>query len=272
MKAIVVVPTYNERENLENFVNSVRAQPGNIDILVVDDNSPDRTGDLAEELAARFPGSVSVLHRERKEGLGPAYLAGFQHVLAHMDHDRIVQMDADLSHDPGYLPAFLQAAQTYDLVLGSRYVKGISVVNWDFKRLLLSKTASQYVRIVTGLPFTDLTGGFKCWRRQTLEGIDLRKVSARGYIFQTEMTYRAHHMGFRVGEIPIIFYERNLGRSKISGPIIVEALFRVGLLRFKRLDRSGTSRILASSTNPPMSPPCGLSETVQGPVRATRFR
>jgi dolichol-phosphate mannosyltransferase len=236
MKAIVVVPTYNERENLENFVSQVRAQPGNIDVLVVDDNSPDRTGDLADELASRFPGNVSVLHRERKEGLGPAYLAGFQHVLAHMDHDRIIQMDADLSHDPAYLPAFLKAAETYDLVLGSRYVKGISVVNWDFKRLLLSKTASRYVRIVTGLPFTDLTGGFKCWRRKTLEGIGLREVSARGYIFQTEMTFRTNRMGFSVGEIPIIFYERNLGRSKISGPIIVEALFRVALLRFKRLD------------------------------------
>ena len=130
----------------------------------------------------------------------------------------------------------MKAAESYDLVLGSRYVKGISVVNWDFKRLLLSKTASRYVRIVTGLPFTDLTGGFKCWRRKTLEGIGLRQVSARGYIFQTEMTYRAYRKGFRVGEIPIIFYERNLGRSKISGPIIVEALFRVGLLRFKRLE------------------------------------
>jgi dolichol-phosphate mannosyltransferase len=236
MKTIVVVPTYNERENIENFVSQVLALPENIDVLVVDDNSPDGTGVLADELTARFPGRVFVLHRERKEGLGPAYLAGFQHVLGKMNHDLIVQMDADLSHDPAYLPAFMKAAETYDLVLGSRYVKGISVVNWDFKRLLLSKTASRYVRIVTGLPYTDLTGGFKCWRRETLDGIDLRRVSARGYIFQTEMTYRAYRKGFRVGEIPIIFYERNLGRSKISGSIIVEALFRVGLLRFKRLD------------------------------------
>jgi dolichol-phosphate mannosyltransferase len=236
MKAIVVVPTYNERENIENLIASVQAQPGNIDVLVVDDNSPDGTGDLAEEIAARSPGKVSVLHRNRKEGLGPAYLAGFQHVLANMDHELIMQMDADLSHDPAYLPKFVKAAESYDLILGSRYVKGISVVNWDFKRLLLSKTASRYVRLVTGLPHTDLTGGFKCWRRKTLEGIGLRHVSARGYIFQTEMTYRAYRKGFRVGEIPIIFYERNMGRSKISGPIIVEALFRVGLLRFKRLD------------------------------------
>ena len=236
MKAIVVVPTYNERENIENLIASVQAQPGNIDVLVVDDNSPDGTGDLAEELAARTPGKVSVLHRDRKEGLGPAYLAGFQHVLANMHHELIMQMDADLSHDPAYLPKFVKAAESYDLILGSRYVKGISVVNWDFKRLLLSKTASRYVRFVTGLPYTDLTGGFKCWRRKTLEGIGLRHVSARGYIFQTEMTYRAYRKGFRVGEIPIIFYERNMGRSKISWPIIVEALFRVGLLRFKRLD------------------------------------
>jgi dolichol-phosphate mannosyltransferase len=236
MKAIVVVPTYNERENIENLITSVRAQPGNIDVLVVDDNSPDGTGDLADEVAARNPGNVSVLHRERKEGLGPAYLAGFQHVLAKMDHELILQMDADLSHDPAYLPAFMQAAENYDLVLGSRYVRGISVVNWDFKRLLLSKTASRYVRIATGLPYSDLTGGFKCWRRKTLEGIGLRRVSAHGYIFQTEMTYRAYRKGFRVGEIPIIFYERNLGRSKINGSIIVEALFSVGLLRFRRLD------------------------------------
>src|SRR5204863_7666518 len=125
--------------------------------------------------------------------------------LEKMDHDLIMQMDADLSHDPAYLPAFIKAAENYDLILGSRYIKGISVVNWDFKRLLLSKTASRYVRMATGLPFTDLTGGFKCWRRKTLEALDLRKVSARGYIFQTEMTYRAHSKGFSVGEIPIIF-------------------------------------------------------------------
>jgi dolichol-phosphate mannosyltransferase len=272
MKTIVVVPTYNERENLENFVNSVRAQPGNLDILVVDDNSPDHTGDLADQLASRFSGKVFVLHRKCKEGLGPAYLAGFQHVLAHMDHDLIIQMDADLSHDPAFLPAFVKAAETYDLVLGSRYIRGISVVNWDFKRLLLSKTASRYVRMVTGLPFTDLTGGFKCWRRQTLEGINLNKVSARGYIFQTEMTYRAHRMGFRVGEIPIIFYERNLGRSKISGPIIIEALFRVGLLRFKRLGRSGMSQPGPSSANPPASQPSDLSGTASESARAIRYQ
>jgi dolichol-phosphate mannosyltransferase len=236
MKAIVVVPTYNERENIENLVSSVLAQPENIDVLIVDDNSPDGTGAIADNLTARFPGRVFTLHREAKQGLGPAYLAGFHYILDKMDHDLIMQMDADLSHDPAYLPAFIKAAESYDLVLGSRYIKGISVVNWDFKRLLLSKTASRYVRIVTGLPFTDLTGGFKCWRRKTLEGIGLRHVSARGYIFQTEMTFRAQRKGFRVGEIPIIFYERNLGRSKISGSIIVEALFRVGLLRFKSLD------------------------------------
>src|SRR5436853_7624664 len=132
MKAIIVVPTYNERENIQNFICAVRTQPGNFDILVVDDNSPDGTGELADEIAGRYRGSVSVLHRERKEGLGPAYLAGFQHVLNHTDHDLIIQMDADLSHDPAYLPAFTRAAESYDLVLGSRYVKGISVVNWDF--------------------------------------------------------------------------------------------------------------------------------------------
>jgi dolichol-phosphate mannosyltransferase len=234
MKAIVVVPTYNERENIEKMVQAVHAQSGNIDVLIVDDNSPDGTGAVADELAARLPGRVFVLHRERKEGLGPAYLAGFQHVLTHTDYSVILQMDADLSHDPTSIPAFIAASETYDLVLGSRYLKGISVINWDIKRLLLSKAASRYVRLVTGLPYTDATGGFKCWRRSALERIGLNQVSARGYVFQTEMTYRAHRLGLRIGEIPIIFYERNLGRSKISGHIIAEALFRVGLLRFKR--------------------------------------
>ena len=234
MKAIVVVPTYNERENIEQLVAAIHAQPGNLDVLIVDDNSPDGTGELADCLAARSAGTVSVLHRDRKQGLGPAYVAGFRHVLSRLDHDLILQMDADLSHDPSYLPAFLQAAAEFDLVLGSRYLKGISVVNWDFKRLLLSKIASRYVRIVTGLPYSDATGGFKCWRRSALERIDLRRISARGYVFQTEMTYRAHRLGLRIGEIPIVFYERNLGRSKISGFIIAEALLRVGLLRFKR--------------------------------------
>ena len=234
MKAIVVVPTYNERENIEKMVQAVHAQPGNIDVLIVDDNSPDGTGAVADELAARRPGRVLVLHRERKEGLGPAYLAGFQHVLAHTDYTVILQMDADLSHDPTSIPAFIAASETYDLVLGSRYLKGISVINWDIKRLLLSKAAFRYVRLVTGLPYTDATGGFKCWRRSALERIGLNRVSARGYVFQTEMTYRAHRLGLRIGEIPIIFYERNLGRSKISGHIIAEALLRVGLLRFKR--------------------------------------
>ena len=235
MKAIVVVPTYNERENLEQVIEGIQGQPGNIDVLVVDDNSPDGTGAVADEVAARLPGRVFVLHRDRKEGLGPAYLAGFRHLLTHTDYEAILQMDADLSHDPGYLPAFLKAAESYDVVLGSRYLKGISVVNWDIKRLLLSKAASRYVQVVTGLPYTDATGGFKCWRRSALERIGLSRVSARGYVFQTEMTYRAHHLGLRIGEIPIIFYERNLGRSKISGHIIAEALIRVGLLRFKRL-------------------------------------
>jgi dolichol-phosphate mannosyltransferase len=235
MKSIVVVPTYNERENLENVVNLVQAQPGNIDMLIVDDNSPDGTGQLADSLSQRFPGRVFVLHRERKEGLGPAYLAAFRQILSRMDHELILQMDADLSHDPAYLPVFIQAAEAYDLVLGSRYLKGISVVNWDFKRLLLSKAASRYVRLMTGMPYTDATGGFKCWRRSALEKIDLHRVAAQGYVFQTEMTWRAHRKGLRIGEIPIIFHERNVGRSKISGPIIFEALLEVGWMRFKRI-------------------------------------
>jgi dolichol-phosphate mannosyltransferase len=234
MKIIVVVPTYNERENIETMIHQVLAQPGDLDVLVVDDNSPDGTGQLADDLARRFPGKVSVLHRARKEGLGPAYLAGFQHILANLDHDLILQMDADLSHDPTYLPAFVQAAETNDVVLGSRYMKGISVVNWDFKRLLLSKAASRYVRLMTGMPYTDATSGYKCWRRSALERIDMHGVGSQGYVFQTEMTFRAHKKGMRIAEIPIVFYERYLGRSKISGSIISEAILQVALMRFKR--------------------------------------
>ena len=230
MRAVVVVPTYNERENLAAVVDKIRQAAGTVDILVVDDNSPDGTGRLADEIAKASGGRLFVLHRERKEGLGRAYVAGFKRALE-MGYEVVLQMDADLSHDPGYLPAFLERIAYSDLVLGSRYIHGICVVNWDLKRLLLSKAATRYVQIVTGMPFSDTTGGFKCWRAATLRSIGLENVFSNGYLFQVEMTYRAFRKGHRVTEIPIIFYERNLGRSKMHWAIVWEALWGVVKLR-----------------------------------------
>jgi dolichol-phosphate mannosyltransferase len=235
MNTIVVVPTYNEILNLERIVHLIREQPGGFHILIVDDNSPDGTGRLADELAARHPGEVHVLHRARKEGLGRAYVGGFSHVLKMGGYDAIVQMDADLSHDPVYLPEFLKGLEQHHLVLGSRYLHGISVVNWDLKRLLLSKGASLYVKIITGLPYSDMTGGFKAWRRDALAAIGLERLFSNGYLFQIETTYRLHRLRkYSIGEISIIFRDRDLGRSKIDLPIILEAVWGVIRLRFTR--------------------------------------
>ena len=232
MKPIVVVPTYNEIENLERIVGLIREQPGGFHILIVDDNSPDGTGRLADELSSRHPGEVRVLHRASKEGLGRAYVAGFGHVLKMPEYDAIIQMDADLSHDPSYLPEFLKMLETYDCVLGSRYLHGISVVNWDFKRLVLSKGASLYVKLITSMPYSDATGGFKAWRREALSAIGLDQLFSNGYLFQIETTYRLHRTkGFSIGEISIIFRDRDLGRSKIDIHIILEAVWGVIRLR-----------------------------------------
>jgi dolichol-phosphate mannosyltransferase len=214
-------------------VEKVRQACPDVHLLIVDDNSPDGTGQLADQIGRDSGGHVFVLHREKKEGLGRAYVAGFQRALA-MGYEVIAQMDADLSHDPAFIPAFLERIQECGLVLGSRYVHGICVVNWDFKRLLLSKAATKYVRIVTGMRFTDTTGGFKCWRAETLRAIGLDRVFSNGYLFQVEMTYRTFRKGFKVAEIPIIFYERNLGRSKMHWRIIWEALWGVLRLRLTR--------------------------------------
>lgn len=232
MRTVVVTPTYNERENLEEFVARLRESAPGAHLLVVDDNSPDGTGELADELSRRHPGEIAVLHRARKEGLGRAYVAGFRHALAG-PYDVIVQMDADLSHDPRYVPSMLERIERADLVLGSRYVRGIAVVHWDFKRLILSKMATRYVQLVTGMPFTDATGGFKCWRRQALEAIDLDGLFSNGYLFQIETTYKAWRRGLRIVEVPIIFYERNLGRSKMDMRIILEAVWGVLRLRLR---------------------------------------
>lgn len=233
MRTVAVVPTYNEHESLPVFVEKFRQSAGSVDLLIVDDNSPDGTGRLADQLAAASGGKIAVLHREKKEGLGRAYVAGFGRALE-MGYDVILQMDADLSHDPVYIPAFLDKIAECGLVLGSRYIQGICVVHWDFRRLLLSKAATRYVQIVTGMRFSDTTGGFKCWRAEALRQVGLDEVFSNGYLFQVEMTYRAFRRGVRIGEIPIIFYERNLGRSKMDWGIIWEALWGVLRLRLGR--------------------------------------
>jgi len=186
MQAVVVIPTYNERESLVQVVDKVWQCANDLHILIVDDNSPDGTGEIAEELSRKYPGKLFVLHRERKEGLGRAYVDGFSHILK-KDYEVILQMDADLSHDPSYLPIFLEQIRDCDLVLGSRYLHGIRIMNWDFKRLMLSKLATMYVQLITRMPFTDSTSGFKCWRRETLESVGIEEAFSNGYLFQTKL-------------------------------------------------------------------------------------
>jgi dolichol-phosphate mannosyltransferase len=227
--AVVVIPTYNERENLGPITAAVLAAEPRVDILVVDDNSPDGTGQLADELAKQQP-RIRVLHREKKEGLGRAYLAAFRWALA-QGYQQIIEMDADFSHDPKYLPTLLDAAQTADLVLGSRYVDGGGTVNWGLGRQVLSKGGSLYARSILGVKVRDLTGGFKCFNRRVLEGIDLEKIVASGYGFQIELTYRALKQGFTVKEVPIVFEDRRVGQSKMSKKIFVEAMTIVWTLR-----------------------------------------
>ena len=232
-RALVVVPTYNERVNLPLIAPQILAQDPRLEILVVDDNSPDGTGALADELAAAEP-RIHVLHRPGKSGLGKAYLAGFRWALE-QGYDLIFEMDADFSHDPKFLPAFLAAIADADLVLGSRYKSGVNVINWPISRLLLSLGANQYARWVTGLPLSDSTGGFKCFRRPVLEAIDLDRVRSNGYSFQIEMSFRAWKKGFRLVEIPIVFTDRVEGQSKMNGRIVREAIWMVWWLRLKAL-------------------------------------
>jgi len=224
-KTLVIVPTYNERENLPRIAERLLGLSVPVEMLVVDDNSPDGTGQLADELAARDR-RVHVLHRPHKEGLGRAYCAGFAWALER-GYEFVFEMDGDLSHNPADIPAFLEAAQNADLVLGSRYSNGIRVINWPLNRLMLSLTAAKYVQIITGMPFTDPTGGFKCFRRATLQALDLENVRSNGYSFQIEMTHKAWRQGLRIAEVPIIFTDRFQGRSKMSGKIVEEALLMV---------------------------------------------
>lgn len=235
MKPLIIIPTYNERENIGELVPTILSLGIGCDILIVDDNSPDGTGKKADEFS-RGSERVFVLHRDKKEGLGKAYIAGFKWALSR-EYDPILEMDGDLSHNPLDLPRFLQEMEkkNYDLVIGSRLYQGkFSVINWDFRRVLLSRFGTLYARIVTGVPMSDATSGFKCFRRKVLEAINFDEIISEGYSFQIEMNWRAHRAGFRVGEIPIIFYERKYGESKMSGSIVREALWVLWKMRIKQ--------------------------------------
>lgn len=232
-KALVILPTYNERENLAPVVAGILEQDPRLEALVVDDNSPDGTADLARQMAAQNP-RVHLLERPAKMGLGTAYLTGFRWALER-GYDYVFEMDADLSHDPRHLPGFLAAIRDHDLVLGSRYLRGVNVVNWPLSRLLLSMSANLYARVVTGVPFTDLTGGFKCFRSKVLEELDLDHVRSEGYSFQIEVTSRAWARGFRIAELPIVFVDRTKGESKLNRGIIWEAVWMVWKIRLWRL-------------------------------------
>jgi dolichol-phosphate mannosyltransferase len=228
----VVLPTYNEAENLERIVAAILEQlPESRRVLIVDDNSPDGTGEIADRLAASD--DVSVLHRPKKEGLGPAYLAGFR-VALDAGAELLIEMDADFSHDPHHLPALLRAIENADLAIGSRYVPGGGITDWGPMRRFISRGGSAYARISLGIGIRDLTGGFKCFRREVLESIDLDSIESRGYAFQVETTYRAIKRGFRVVEVPIVFRDRREGNSKMSRAIVAEAMWRVPAMRFRR--------------------------------------
>ena len=234
-RALVVVPTYNEAVNLPSIVPQILAQDPRIDVLIVDDNSPDGTGELADRIVAE-EARVHVLHRPGKGGLGKAYLAGFRWALER-DYELVFEMDADFSHDPKFLKDLLRAAEHADLVIGSRYKTGVNVINWPISRLLLSLGANQYARWITGMDIMDSTGGFKCFHRRVLESIDFDRVRSNGYAFQIEMSFRAWKKGFRLVEIPIVFTDRVEGQSKMNKRIVREAIWMVWWLRLKALAR-----------------------------------
>jgi dolichol-phosphate mannosyltransferase len=229
LRALVCLPTYNEQDNVVPMTEAILAATPDVDVLIIDDNSPDGTGQLADGIAGREP-RVKVLHRAGKEGLGKAYLAGFEWALGH-GYDLILEMDADFSHDPKYLPGMLEAARSADLVLGSRNIPGGGTVNWGVGRKIISRGGSFYARTILGIPVRDLTGGFKCFHRKVLESIDLPTVECSGYAFQIELTFRALRRGFRVVEFPIVFVDRRVGQSKMSKRIVLEALGKVWSIR-----------------------------------------
>ena len=233
MEKLIVVPTYNERENIQPLLDQLLALPFGLEVLVVDDNSPDGTGDLVASRVALDP-RVHLLRRAGKMGLGSAYVAGFRYALEH-GAEYVFEMDADFSHDPQAIGDFLEAAKDADLVLGSRYLHGVTVVHWPLRRLVLSMGANLYTRVVTGLPVRDATGGFKCFRRRALSALDLGRVNSDGYAFQIEMTYKVWRLGLRIKEIPITFVDRRAGVSKMDRRIVWEAAWLVWRLRFMRL-------------------------------------
>jgi len=222
MTAVVIIPTYNERDNLDPLVRAILANPG-FRVMVVDDHSPDGTGALADALAAEFAGRVEVLHRTGPRGLGRSLRDGLTRA-AESDADLVFQMDADLSHDPQYLPTMAAAAADAELVIGSRYLQGVSVVNWPLRRIFLSAFANRYIRAVTGLRVADCTSGYRCWRREALRRVPLERLVSEGYAFVVEMLYRAHRAGCRVREVPIIFIERRQGHSKVSSRVLLESI------------------------------------------------
>jgi dolichol-phosphate mannosyltransferase len=231
MNALVVVPTYNESDNLPTLVAGVLAHEG-FRLLVVDDGSPDGTGALADKLAAAHPGRIEVIHRTGPRGLGRSYVDGLQHALK-TDAELIFQMDADLSHNPEYLPALAAGAAKYDVVIGSRYLQGVSVVNWPLHRIFLSAFANRYIKAVTGLSPSDCTSGYRCWRHDALAKIPLDHVASAGYAFLVEMLFRAAQNGSRIGEVPIIFVERRQGQSKVSKAVLLESLITPWRLRLR---------------------------------------
>jgi dolichol-phosphate mannosyltransferase len=227
-RALVIIPTYNEKENIRGIVELALQQSPVIDVLIVDDGSPDGTGDIVEAMGQTNP-RIQLMRRAGKQGLGTAYIAGFKWGLAR-GYEWLIEMDADFSHDPKVLPTFLREIATADLVIGSRYTKGGVLVNWPFKRLLLSRGAAAYVRLITGIPVADQTGGFKCFHRRVLEAINLDDIRCSGYAFQIEMNYKTWMRGFRIREVPITFTDRAAGQSKMSGRIMREALTQVWML------------------------------------------
>ena len=232
-KILVVIPTYNEAENIPKLIPAVLRQARGIEVLIVDDGSPDGTGALVRRMM-RKSGKIHLLERSTKSGLGTAYVAGFRYALQG-SYEYVFEMDADFSHDPNEIPNFLSVVQNADLVIGSRYTNGVRVLNWPMRRLLLSYYANIYTRIMTGLPLHDATGGFKCYRRKVLESIDLGRITSNGYAFQIEMSYKAWKRGFRLTEIPIIFLDRQVGTSKMSKNIVYEALLMLWKLRLRSM-------------------------------------
>lgn len=229
MKYLVIIPTFNEKENIQKLIPELLEKYNSIDILVVDDNSPDGTGKLVEEMSVGNS-RIKLIQRSGKLGLGTAYVEGFRYMISN-GYEAVVQMDADFSHDPAEISNFLENIKTADIVIGSRYIKGVNVINWPMRRLLLSWFANQYTKIITGLPVKDATGGYKCIRRKVLESIDLSSVKSNGYSFQIEITYKAWKKGFSVLEIPIVFTDRTEGHSKMSKKIVREAVLMVWKLR-----------------------------------------